>query len=138
MEIKQRLCLYDCDLVRVGVERVDVQFAFTSFKIDVAERLQAADGLIGKSHKYASVAGKAFEVGMALPVKIRAHLFDLEIGHVAHASAERAFVAALAAELKSFDKTSLRKRLIGRIYQLGQAHILCRTHWRRASHWLSR
>jgi hypothetical protein len=61
---------------------------------------------------------------VALAIKIRAHLLDLKIGHIAHAATERAFMAALAAELESFDQASLRQHLLGRIDQLGQTHIL--------------
>ena len=138
MEIEERLGLYDCDLVGVGVEGVDVQFTFSSFKIDIGERLQPADGLIREFHEYAAIAGEPLKVGMALAVQIRAHLLDLKIGHIAHAPAERAFVIALAAELEPLDKAALREHLVGRVDEFGEAHILRKRHWRRASRWLSR
>jgi len=47
-------------------------------QIYVAKRLKAAYGLVGKSYKNTAITGKSFKVGMALAVKIRAHLLNLE------------------------------------------------------------
>ena len=122
---KKRLRLYYGYLFRIGVERVNVQFRFACLKIYIAERLKPADRLIRKSHKDAPIAGKFLKIDVALPIKIRAHFFDLKICHVAKILAQRAFVAALTAELESFKKASLRQHLVGRIYQFRQAQILC-------------
>ncbi len=103
---------------------MNVELTFAGFKVYIAERLKSADGLVGEFHKHAAIARESFKVGMTLPIEIRTHLFDLEIGHVAHASAERALVAPLAAELKSLDKASLRQGLVRRVDQFRQAHIL--------------
>jgi hypothetical protein len=124
VEIKQRLRFDYCYLIRVRVERMNMELAFAGFKIYVTERLKSADGLIRKFHEHAAIACEPFKVGMALPVEIRTHLFDLEISHVAHAPAEGALVAPLASELESFDKASLRQGLVGRVDQFCQAHIL--------------
>ena len=101
MQLKKRLRLYYGYLFRIGVECVNVQFRFPCLEIYIAERLKPADRLVRKSDKDAPDTGKRLKIDVALPIKIRAHFFDLKICHVAKILAQRAFVTALTAELES-------------------------------------
>ncbi len=125
MEIDQRLGLDDRYLIGIGVEGVDVHLVSAGLEIDVAERLQPSDGQVGEADEHAAVAGEAFEVDVALAIEIGAHFFDLEIGHVAHAPAERAFVVSLPAKLESLDESAFGQLLRRRVDQLGQAEVSC-------------
>jgi len=55
---------------------------------------------------------------MALAVKMRAHLLNLKIGHIAKAPAKTAFVRTPALKCESFNQTLLRQRLLRRSYKL--------------------
>jgi len=66
---------------------------------------------------------KSLKVGMALPIQIGAHLFDLKIRHIAHPSAQSALVRAWAAELKSLNQTTLGQHLTRYAYDLTEADI---------------
>jgi hypothetical protein len=45
-----------------------MQFIPSCLKIDIAERLKAADGKFREFHKYAAVTSESLKVGMALTV----------------------------------------------------------------------
>jgi len=66
---------------------MDVQLASPGLKIDVAERLEIADLQIREFYKHTPVACEPLKVNVALSIEVRAHLLDLEIGHVADALA---------------------------------------------------
>ena len=68
------------------MERVDVQFIFSGFEIDISERLQPGNRQLREAHEHTPVARKAFEVRVAPVIEIRAHFLDLEIGHVVKAA----------------------------------------------------
>ncbi len=102
MHIEQRLGLDNCNLVGICVERVNMQFVPSCLEVDVAEWLKTADGEFRELHKYAAITSKSFKVGMTLTIEIWAHLFDLEIGHIAKAFGQRAFMISLAGESESF------------------------------------
>jgi len=123
MQVEQRLRFDDRYLIRERMERMDMQFIPTCFKIDVAERLQPADGQVRKRDKEAAIFRESFQIIMALTVQIGAHLFDLKISHITQAATERTFVSALAAKLKSLDQAAFGKKLARRTDQLRQANI---------------
>ena len=55
MEVEERLRFNHRDLVGIGGERVDVQFCFSRFEIDVAEGLQSIDLKLGEPDENAAV-----------------------------------------------------------------------------------
>ena len=120
MEIKEGLCFYDSYLVGVCVESVDVQFVLSGLEVDVAERFEAGDGGFGKGYKYASIACEALQVDVALAVKVRAHLLDLKIGHVAKASAYSALVVSSSFEAEAFNEAFFGQHLAGVTYEFGE------------------
>jgi len=111
VHIEQGLSFYDCHLVGICVERVNVQFIPSCLKIDIAERLKAADSKLGEFYEYAAIAGKFFKVIMALTIEIRTHLLDLEISHIAKTLGECAFVISLSGKSESFNQASAGQRL---------------------------
>lgn len=111
MHIEQGLGFYDCYLVGIRVERVNMQFVPSCLEIDIAERLKAADGKLGEFYKYAAIACEFFKVVMALTIEIRTHLLDLKISHIAETLGESAFVISLAGESESFNQASTGQRL---------------------------
>ena len=134
MHIEQGLRLYDCYLVGICVERVNMQFVFSCLEINIAERLKTAYGELGEFHEYAVVAGESLKVGMALTIKIGTHLFDLKISHIAKTLGKGAFVISLAAESESFNQASPRQRLRRRAYQFRKAKVVCEnTYYVRAA-----
>ena len=106
LEVEEGLGFYHCDLVGVGGEGVYVQLGSPCFEVDVAEWLEVADLDVGEGDEDSAVAGETFEVLVALLIEVGAHLFDLEVGHIADAPAERTLVGSWAAELESLDKAS--------------------------------
>ena len=78
-----------------------MQLRAPSFEIHITERLQAANLQFRKLDKNTSIAGKAFQVGTTLFIQIRTHFFDLEVSHVANATAQRALVGARSLKVKS-------------------------------------
>lgn len=123
MEVYQGLGLDDGDLVRVGVERVEVELISSGLEVDVAERLQTADGQIRKTDEDAAIACETLKIDVALAVEVGAHLFDLEIGHVAHSAAERAFVVSLTVKAETFDEAPLRQTLAGHADEFREAKV---------------
>jgi len=124
VQFEQRLRLNHGHLVGIGAEGMYMQLVFASFKIDIAERLNAADLQIRKIHENPAVLCEAFQVGVALPIKIWAHLFDLEIGHIAHAAAKRTFMRTRSPELEPLDKSPLREHLARSADHFAQANIV--------------
>jgi hypothetical protein len=124
LKIEQRLGLDHCDLVRESGEGVDVQFAASGLKINVAEGLQIIDFQIRELDKHAAISGEPLKVDMALAIQVGAHLLDLKIGHVAYPPAQGAFVGPRAAELEPLNQTSVWKQLARSAYDLTQARIL--------------
>ena len=68
MKIENGLRFDNRYLLRISVESMYVQFAVPGFEIYVAERLEPAGQHLREADKYAPVAGKFFQVEMALPV----------------------------------------------------------------------
>ena len=101
-----------------------MQFGPSGFEVNEAERLQPADLQLRKFYEHAAIASEALKVVVALQIQIRAHLLDLEIGHIAYAAAQGAFVAARPAELETLNQTPMRKHLPGRADNLAQAGIV--------------
>jgi hypothetical protein len=124
LKIEQRLCLNHCDLVGESGKGMDVQFAASGLEINVAERLQIIDFQVREFNEHAAISRKPLKVDMALAIQIGTHLLDLKIGHVAYSPAQSAFMGPRAAELETFDQTSMWKQLAGRAYDLAQARIL--------------
>jgi len=60
---------------------------------------------------------------VALAIQIRTHLFYLEVGHVAYAPAQGAFVSSRAAELEAFEQSAGRQHLAGSAYHFGKAYV---------------
>lgn len=102
---------------------MDVQLTFSCLEVDIAERLQSTHFQLREFGKYTAIACETFEVCMALPIQIRAHLFDLKICHIAYASAQCAFMSARAAELKALNQAARRKHLPGCADDFTKAHI---------------
>ena len=100
-----------------------MQLAPAGFEVDVAEGLQSGDFHFRETDEYAAVAGESLQIYMALTVEIRAHPLNLEIGHITHSAAERTLVRTWPAEVKSLDKTSLRKHLAGSADDLTQTNV---------------
>ena len=103
MKIKQRLGLDYRNLVGIGVESMHMQFVFSCFKIDVAERLQAGGGMFGKLYEKAAIASEFFQVHMTLPIQISAHFLDLKISHITESPSKGAFMISLALELETLN-----------------------------------
>ena len=108
MQVKEGLGLDHGDLVGERMKGVDVDFVAAGFKIDIAERFQAAGRVFREGDKHTPVACKTVQVQMALAVKIGTHFFDLEISHIAQSPAQGAFVGSLAAELETFNQAATR------------------------------
>jgi hypothetical protein len=123
LEIEERLCLDHRDLVGIGGEGVDVQFAAPRLEVHIAERLQPVHFEFRELHEDAAIAGEPLQIGVALPIEIGAHLFDLEIGHVADPATERTLVGARAAELEPLDQAAMREQLPRRADNLAQTHV---------------
>jgi len=87
LKIEKRLGFNHSDLVRIGSEGVNVQFGLSCLVVDIAERLKAIDFKGRKLYEDTAIAGELFEVDVTLPVEVGAHFFNLEIGHVAKATA---------------------------------------------------
>ena len=111
MHIEQALGFDNRNLVGIRVESVDVQFVFSRFKINIAERLKACNGELRKLHKYAAIAGESLKVAVALTIKIRTHLFNLKISHITHTLSQSAFVASLAGESESLNQAATGEQL---------------------------
>jgi hypothetical protein len=62
------------------------------FEVHVAEWLEPTYLQLGEFHEYASISSKSLKVKVTLPIKVRAHFLDLEIGHITNFSAEGALV----------------------------------------------
>lgn len=107
----------------MGCESVDVQLGSSCLEIDIAERLKPADFLLGEFNKDAAVLGESLDVGMALAIEIATHLLDLEIGHIAHALAQRALMTSRASELKSLDQPAMREHLARRAYDFRKTGV---------------
>ena len=102
---------------------MDVQLCSSGLEIHVAERRKVVDFQFRELNKHATVAGETFEIGIALPIQIGTHLLDLEVGHVAHSTAQSALVSSWAAELKPFDQAPGRQHLTGCADDFTKAHI---------------
>jgi len=100
-----------------------VQFSLSGLEINIAERLELADFQLREFYKQASISREALKVGMALPIQIRAHLFDLEIGHIAYLPAHSTFMGSWAAELETLNQTPRGKHLARCTYDLTEAYI---------------
>ncbi len=85
---------------------MDVQFGSPRFEIHIAEWLKPSDLEVGEVNEDAPISGEVLEVHVALLIEVGAHLFDLEVGHVADTPAECALVCSWAAELESLDQAS--------------------------------
>ena len=66
---------------------MEMQFVPSCFKVNITERLKSLYGKLGKPDKDAAIACESLEVNVAFAIEVRAHLFDLEIGHVTKAPA---------------------------------------------------
>ena len=100
-----------------------MQFGSSCLEIDVAERLELAYFQFREFYEDAPVSRVAFEIGMTLPVQIRTHFLDLEIGHVTYAPAQSAFMSSRAAELEAFEQSAGRQHLAGSAYDFGEADV---------------
>lgn len=124
MQFEKRLRFNHRKLVGISRERMYMQLGFAGLEIDIAERLKAADLHIREVHENPAITRETLQVRMALAIQIGAHPLNLEIGHIAHSLAQRAFMRTRAAELEPFDQASLRQHLAGRADHFAQADIL--------------
>ncbi len=108
-EVKQGLCLNHCHLVGICGEGMNMQLGASGLKINVAKRLQFTNFQLGEFDKHATVPSESLKINVALAIQIRAHLFDLEVGHIADAAAQGALVTSRAAKLKTLYQATLRK-----------------------------
>lgn len=92
MKIENGLRFDNRHLLRVSVEGMYVQFAVPGFEIYVAERLEPAGQHMREVDKYASIAGKFFQVEVALAIQIGAHFLDLKIGYITEPATQSAFM----------------------------------------------
>ena len=111
MHIEQGLCFDDRNLIRICVERVNVQLITAGFEVDIAERLEAGNSLFRKLHKHTAIACELFKVAVTLTIKIWTHFLDLEISHIAHTFGERTFVISLACKTETFNQPPTRQQL---------------------------
>ena len=126
VELEQRLGFYDCHLVRVRVESMQVQLISSCLEVDIAKRLKSADSGLWKSNKDAAMLCETLKIDKALAVEIRTHLLDLKISHVAQLLADGALVVLAAPELELLDKATLGKRLSGKADQFGETLLACK------------
>jgi len=102
---------------------MDVQLVASGLKVNIAEWLHAIDLQVWEFDEDAAIACEALEIGVALPIQVGAHLFNLEIGHVADAPAQGALVGAGTTELETLDQSSLRQQLTRGADNLAEADI---------------
>ena len=100
-----------------------MKLGFSRLEIDVAEGLQAVHLKLRESDEDAPVSPEPFEVGETLAIQVGAEPLDLEIGHIADALAQGAFVRAGASELEPLNQTPLRQRLARRADDLGKTNV---------------
>jgi len=124
VHIEKRLGFDNRNLVRICVERVNVQLVAASFKINIAERLKTADSHFRKLHKHTAIACELFKVAVTLTIKIRTHFLDLKISHIAQALGERTFVISLAGKTKTFNQPPTRQQLSRRADKFGKTKLI--------------